>query len=76
MNRAERATENFKKGYNCAQSVVLAFSDMVDLSEEQLLRLSAPLGGGVGRLREICGALSGICVVLGLLTYDAKHVTL
>ena len=76
MNRAQRAEENFRKGYNCCQSVVLAFADLTDLSEKQLLRASAPLGGGVGRMREVCGAVSGMCMVLGLLTYDAEHVTL
>ena len=76
MNRAERAKQNFMEGCNCAQSVVLAFADLTDLSREQLLRVSAPLGGGVGRMREICGAITGMCTVLGLLTYDANHVTL
>lgn len=76
MDREERARQNFFKGYNCSQSVVLAFSDLVDLSEKQLLRASAPLGGGVGRMREVCGAVSGMCMVMGLLFYDADHVTL
>ena len=76
MERAERARQNFLRGYNCGQSVVLAFSDLLDLSEKQLLRVSAPFGGGMGRLREACGAVSGMCMVLGLLFYDADHVTL
>ena len=75
MERAERARQNFLRGYNCGQSVVLAFSDLLDLSERQLLRVSAPFGGGMGRLREACGAVSGMCMVLGLLFYDAEHIT-
>ena len=75
MERAERARQNFLRGYNCGQSVVLAFSDLLDLSEKQLLRVSAPFGGGMGRLREACGAVSGMCMVLGLLFYDAEHIT-
>ena len=75
MERADRARQNFLRGYNCGQSVVLAFSDLLDLSEKQLLRVSAPFGGGMGRLREACGAVSGMCMVLGLLFYDAEHIT-
>lgn len=75
MNRAERAEENFKKGLNCAQSVVLAFSDLTGISEEDLLRMSAPFGGGVGRMREICGTVSGMMMIAGLIFYNAKTPT-
>lgn len=67
MKRKDLAIENFKKGYNCSQSVVLAFSDLVDIDEKSLLKLSSSFGGGMGRLREVCGALSGCFIILGLL---------
>lgn len=73
MTRADIAEENFRKGLNCAQSVFLAFSDLTSLDGKTALKIAAPLGGGVGRLREICGALSASALVLGLLFYDADH---
>ena len=67
MNRKEQAINNFKKGYNCSQSIVLAFSDLVSINESDLLKLTSPFGGGMGRLRETCGAVSGCFIILGLL---------
>lgn len=67
MNRYEQAEQYFKEGYTCSQSVVLAFSDLVDIKKEELLKLSLPLGGGLGRLRLTCGAVSGIALIVGLL---------
>ncbi|MFI3317668.1 MAG: C-GCAxxG-C-C family protein [Rikenellaceae bacterium] len=65
-NRAERAKSLFKDdGYNCCQSVLLAYSDMTALSHEALATISAPFGGGMGRLREVCGAVSGMLMVSG-----------
>ena len=61
------AYENFMKGYNCAQSVALAYAPEMNLTPEQALTMSAGFGGGVGRLREVCGAFSGIVLVLGAL---------
>lgn len=67
----EYAKSLFMNGYNCSQSVVCAFSDVLDIDEKQLMRLSSPFGGGMGRLREVCGAVSGMFIVLGLLEgYD------
>ena len=63
----DQAYNNFMKGYNCAQSVALAFADEMNLTPEQALTMSAGFGGGVGRLREVCGAFSGIVLVLGAL---------
>ena len=57
--------ENFLSGYNCAQAVTLAFSDLLPLKEDMLLKMSSPFGGGMGRLREVCGAVSGMMMVLG-----------
>ncbi len=66
QERAARARNLFLEGYNCTQSVVLAYADLFnDLSAEQLAALAAPLGGGVGRLREVCGAVSGMALVAG-----------
>lgn len=76
MERGDRAKENFKKGYNCAQAVFLAFSDVVNLDEATALKVSAPFGGGVGRMREICGTVSAMMMVCGMAFYDAEHVTL
>lgn len=67
MTRGEIAKKNFEKGYNCTQSVVLAFSDVTGLDEKTIAMLSQPFGGGMGRLREVCGTFSGILIVLGLL---------
>ena len=71
MTREERAKENFLKGYNCAQAVLLAFADEIGMDEDVLARLAAPFGGGMGRMREVCGAVSGMLMVEGFLRgYD------
>ena len=67
MTRKERAIELFVNGANCAQAVLVAFADLCDLDEKTAYRLSAPFGGGLGRQREVCGAVSGLCMVLGFL---------
>ena len=67
LTRAEIAENNFVEGYNCAQSVVLAFSDIIDVDKEILAKMSSSFGGGMGRLREVCGAVSGMFMVLGYL---------
>ena len=66
MTRAERAREYFLNGYNCTQAVMLAFEDLLGLPREKLLALALPMGGGMGRLRETCGTVSGAALVLGL----------
>ena len=66
-NRGEEAENNFLSGLNCAQSVVLAFKDLIDADEETLLKMTSSFGGGIARLREVCGAFSGICLVAGYL---------
>ena len=71
MNRKEQAMAYFKEGYNCAQSVFLAFSDLTGFDQKTALRLTAPFGGGIGRQREVCGAVSGMCMTAGaLFGYD------
>ena len=67
MDRAIMARDNFLKGYNCSQAVVLAFSDLTGIDENSLLKLSSSFGGGMGRMREVCGTLCGAFIVLGLL---------
>lgn len=63
----EKAYEAFFKGYNCSQSVVLAFALEMGLTEKQALQMAAGFGGGFGRMREVCGAFSGLTLVLGAL---------
>lgn len=66
-NRAMIAHENFKKGYNCAQAVFIAFKDEMGLDEVTAAKLSSSFGGGMGKMREVCGAVSGALMVLGML---------
>ena len=65
-NRIQRAVELFKSGYNCSQSVVAAFADLYGFTEEQALRMSASFGGGIGRMRQTCGAACGMFLLAGL----------
>ncbi|MBO7635180.1 MAG: C_GCAxxG_C_C family protein, partial [Paludibacteraceae bacterium] len=64
--RIAKAVELFKSGYNCSQSVVGAFADEFGLTEEQALKVSASFGGGIGRMRETCGAACGMFLLAGL----------
>ena len=64
--RVQRAVDNFMAGYGCCQSVVAAFSDLYGLDETMAKRLGAGFGGGVGRMRMMCGAVSGIVILVGL----------
>lgn len=64
--RVERARAFFLSGFNCSQSVFLAFADLYDIPQSQAARLSASFGGGVGRLREMCGACSAMALLEGL----------
>ena len=66
--RALRAKEFFNKGYNCAQSVALAYADITSLDEEMVAKITASFGGGMGRLREVCGAVSGMAFVASFLS--------
>lgn len=67
MTKKEKAQNLFLGGYNCAQSVFAAFCEETGLDEKTALRLSSPFGGGMGRMREVCGAFSGMLMVIGLL---------
>lgn len=71
MTRGEKAEALFLAGHNCPQSVVLAFADKLPMDEKTAARLMSAFGGGVSRMREICGAASGMMFVLGALEgYD------
>lgn len=68
MNKYEElAGKYFTDGYNCAQAVFAAFHEKMGMTESQALKLSSAFGGGMGRLREVCGAVSGMFMVLGTL---------
>ena len=71
MDRIIRAAELFEGGYNCAQSVAAAFSDLMGMTPEAAARTVSAFGGGMGRMREVCGAVSGMFFVVGsLYGYD------
>lgn len=63
---SKKAGELFKQGYNCAQSVFCAFADEVGMDFDTALKLSSSFGGGMGRLREVCGAVSAMFMIAGL----------
>ncbi len=72
--RVALAQKNFASGYNCSQSVVLAYADVLGADPKLLATISAPFGGGLGRLREVCGAVSGMSIVAGFIkpSFDPK----
>ncbi|MBQ0005827.1 MAG: C_GCAxxG_C_C family protein [Alistipes sp.] len=71
MNRSECAYELFRSGYNCCQSVVLAFSDYIAAKggpdESTLAMICSGFGGGMGRMREVCGTVSGMTILAGFI---------
>ena len=67
MDHGIKAAELFLSGYNCAQSVAVAFCDVTGLTEKQAAKMSSAFGGGMGRMREVCGAVSGMLMVLSFL---------
>ena len=74
MDREYRAAQLFMEGYNCAQAVIMAFSDLIGIDEKTCARLSSSFGGGMGRMREVCGAVSGMLMVAGILYgYDGPE---
>ncbi len=70
FSRGELAKDYFLSGYNCCQSVVLAFSDLTDFDEKMLSAISRPFGTGMGGMRETCGTVSGMWIVLGAVFGD------
>ena len=74
MNHQEKAAKLFESGYNCAQAVAGAFSDVTGIGLEQSCKLVSGYGGGMGRMREVCGAVSGMVFVLSVLYgYDTPN---
>lgn len=67
MDHSEKAAELFLSGWNCAQAVAVAFCDMTGLEEKTAARMASSFGGGMGRMRQVCGGVSGMLMVLGLL---------
>jgi C_GCAxxG_C_C family probable redox protein len=71
MDREYQAAKLFTEGYNCAQAVIMVFADVIGMDEKLCARLSSSFGGGMGRQREVCGAVSGMLMVAGhLYGYD------
>lgn len=67
MTRKEKAMQSFLDGYNCSQCMMLAFEDLLTIDIDIALKIASPFGGGMGRLREVCGSVSGMFMVLGFL---------
>ncbi len=67
QTHAQTARELFELGYGCAQSVFAAFCDVTNMDRDAALRLASSFGGGMGRLREVCGAVTGMFMVAGML---------
>lgn len=65
-SRVEKAAELFESGFNCAQSVFAAYADLFGMDKETALKLSCPMGGGMGRMREVCGTVSAMSMLSGL----------
>ena len=64
MNHSDIAVNQFKKGYNCAQSVLYSYAEYLNISRDTALRISCGFGAGMGRTQEVCGAISGGILVL------------
>ena len=67
-SKIEKAVELFKEGYNCSQSVVAAYAEDYGFTREQALKIAASFGGGIGRMRQTCGAACGLFMLAGLET--------
>ena len=67
MTRKEKAMQSFLEGYNCSQCMMLAFEDYLTIDIDTALKIASPFGGGMGRLREVCGSVSGMFMVLGFI---------
>lgn len=70
MDHGTKAAELFLGGYNCSQAVLIAFGDVTGLQEDLAVRFASSFGGGMGRMREVCGAVSGMLMVAGILYGD------
>ena len=66
MSKAEKAAEKFKNGMNCSQAVLSAYGPALGLDEKTCIRIASPFGGGIGHVQEVCGAVSGAVMAIGL----------
>lgn len=74
MDHSIQAAELFLEGYNCAQAVAVAFCDVTGMDKDTAAKLASSFGGGMGRMREVCGAVSGMLMVAGsLYGYDSPN---
>ncbi len=73
MSRAEKAKQLFLQGYACSQAVALAFADVMEMDEGDVAKIALPFGGGFGRLRLTCGAVSGMAFVYGKTCVSAEN---
>lgn len=73
MTHAEKAVDKFKEGFNCAQSVLYSYAEELHADPNLALRIANGFGGGMGRKQEVCGAVSGGILVLGLLYGRGEH---
>lgn len=73
-SRVEEAVRRFEEGYNCAQAVFATYADLFGMSEETALMLASPMGGGMGRMREVCGTVSAMALLEGLKEGNADPV--
>lgn len=71
-DRSERAVALFEEGFNCAQAVFGAYADILGMDFETAVKLATSFGGGMGRMREVCGTCSGMFLVAGMLTGNAN----
>ena len=65
-SRVEQASAIFEEGYTCSQAVFSTYADLFGMDKETALKLSSPMGGGIGRMREVCGAVSAMALLAGL----------
>lgn len=66
--REETASGNFQKGYNCCQSVLLAFKDLIGLDDGPILKIASGMGGGMARMREVCGCVTAMGILAGFIS--------
>ncbi|MFP4015204.1 MAG: C-GCAxxG-C-C family protein [Chitinispirillaceae bacterium] len=73
MNHSDKAAEYFQNGFNCAQSVLVPFADELGMPEDTALRIAGGFGAGMGRNQEVCGAVSGAVMAIGLVYGRGKY---
>lgn len=73
--KSEKAKELFKSGYNCSQAVLGVFCEELGLDFETAMKIASSFGGGMGRMREVCGTVSGMFMAAGLAFYGSENST-